>query len=624
MRAYATNKKISVHAIAGTYVVLFGLNASKVARRGLLGFTIEKMNTRGTFKPLRGGARAFANYDAEMFHDSARAPIQSMMWGDYTVGPGRTYKFRVIPVYGAPGNLKPGAAVELQVKTEDPDDGKHAVFFNRGVAGSQAYSRRFGKFMKYYPTEVGFGDNRKVIGKPYIKPEDVPERRAYKWLSRGLEEGMLAFIAQAKGKGWGLRAGVYEFTWKPALQAFVDALDRGADVKIVHHAKNESAYLLKYDRKAAVTTTSTWVDGSKPDAVFKNRYGLKLRHPDSQASAAMRAVGDLGVSGPFRYEALENMLIHRTNTQISHNKFIILLKDGVPQQVWSGSTNFTGGGIFGQSNVGHVVRDPVLARSYMDYWTALSADPKSVAFKEFNTGRYANLAGAAPPGITPIFSPRADVTMLDWYAERMATANSSVFFTTAFTVADQVMDVLTKSAKVPAGRPFARYLLLEGRGGLLRDKIPIIKKCAQNVIAWGDVLKTRSGVDEEGMHIETMTGLNDHVNFVHTKYMLVDPLGEDPLVVSGSANFSEASTVSNDENMLVVRGNERVADIFLGEFMRLFNHFQSRNVRNELSDEKYEAQTMLSPDDSWTKPYYTKGSLEWNERLLFAGPGKML
>jgi phosphatidylserine/phosphatidylglycerophosphate/cardiolipin synthase-like enzyme len=59
--------------------------------------------------------------------------------------------------------------------------------------------------------------------------------------------------------------------------------------------------------------------------------------------------------------------------------------------------------------------------------------------------------------------------------------------------------------------------------------------------------------------------------------MRVDPLGANPLVVSGSANFSHASTMNNDENMLIIRGNSRVADIYLGEFMRLYRHFAFRD-----------------------------------------------
>jgi phosphatidylserine/phosphatidylglycerophosphate/cardiolipin synthase-like enzyme len=76
---------------------------------------------------------------------------------------------------------------------------------------------------------------------------------------------------------------------------------------------------------------------------------------------------------------------------------------------------------------------------------------------------------------------------------------------------------------------------------------------------------------------EQLSGLNIHVRYLNTKYMLVDPLGANPLVVSGSANFGEASTTDNDENTLIIRGNPRVADIYLGKFMRLYRHFAFRD-----------------------------------------------
>jgi hypothetical protein len=58
--------------------------------------------------------------------------------------------------------------------------------------------------------------------------------------------------------------------------------------------------------------------------------------------------------------------------------------------------------------------------------------------------------------------------------------------------------------------------------------------------------------------------------------MLIDPLGTDPIVITGSANFSEASTRDNDENMLILCGNKRVAEICLGEFIRLYHHYAFR------------------------------------------------
>src|SRR6187549_2962033 len=72
--------------------------------------------------------------------------------------------------------------------------------------------------------------------------------------------------------------------------------------------------------------------------------------------------------------------------------------------------------------------------------------------------------------------------------------------------------------------------------------------------------------------------------YIHNKFMLVDPLGSDPLVITGSANFSRPSQRINDENMLVIRGDTRVADIYFGEFMRIFDHLYSRYVVRKIRE----------------------------------------
>jgi len=106
-------------------------------------------------------------------------------------------------------------------------------------------------------------------------------------------------------------------------------------------------------------------------------------------------------------------------------------------------------------------------------------------------------------------------------------------------------------------------------------------------------------------------GLNTHVAYIHSKLLLMDPLGDDPIVVTGSANFSEASTNENDENMLLVRGNTRVADIYFTEFNRLFNHYYFRAVHETMlareasgagvNDES--ASLFLREKDDWVKKY---------------------
>ena len=369
MRTRVKNDRISVQAIAGTEVVLLGINAEDEAINGLLGFQIYKKNgADGKYYPLSGG-RTFETASTNTNSTSQDPPVQSFMWSDYVVQPNLTYTYKVVPVYGTPEDLKPGDALEITISTEDLEDEKNAIFFNRGVAGSQAYSRRFGDYLRWYKVE----DFKGTFLKDFIKPEDIPNREAYIWLSRGLEEAMKGFIDQATDSQYSIRAAVYEFTYIPVIQKFVDALERGVDVKIIHHAKRESSSEMKSNANA--DTTVTYKDGSKTPVSFKNKEVEAKEVKDSVCSAADNALKKIGLKDPKFKAAFDTMMIERKDTTISHNKFIILLKDGKPIQVWTGSTNYTDGGIFGQSNVGHIVRDEAVAQRYLEYWQKLSTDP---------------------------------------------------------------------------------------------------------------------------------------------------------------------------------------------------------------------------------------------------------
>ncbi len=75
----------------------------------------------------------------------------------------------------------------------------------------------------------------------------------------------------------------------------------------------------------------------------------------------------------------------------------------------------------------------------------------------------------------------------------------------------------------------------------------------------------------------------------------------DPLVVSGSANFSENSTTKNDENTLVIKGDHRVADIYFTDFVRLFDHF---SFREWLGGHKKAFNPFLRENGDWVGVYF--------------------
>src|SRR4051812_44538481 len=147
MRVRKVDNKVSVHAIAGTHVVMLGIDMKQTDTVGLLGFAIRRTDPAEDEDYWLEGMRTFeASYpnspDGALV-STRDHPIQDFLWGDFTAKPGRTYTYTVVPVSGKPKKLSYGTGVSIDVHTEKESDGKHAVYFNRGVIGSQAYARNW-------------------------------------------------------------------------------------------------------------------------------------------------------------------------------------------------------------------------------------------------------------------------------------------------------------------------------------------------------------------------------------------------------------------------------------------------------------------------------------------------
>jgi len=295
----------------------------------------------------------------------------------------------------------------------------------------------------------------------------------------------------------------------------------------------------------------------------------------------------------------------RPVSSITHNKFIVLLDAGKPVAVLTGSTNFTEGGIFGHSNVVHIVQDEDIAKSYLDYWKELARDPDNATLSK-KLEQLCDIPAQLPaPGSATLFSPRTSTAALDYYSRIALSAKQGLFMTFAFGMNALFQDAYRN------GTAKLRYALMEKmvlpradkeKEEVERQKIIDLRKKTENVFAIGAFLPTN--MFDHWLQ-EKLTGLNPNVKYLHTKYMLVDPLSEDPIVVSGSANFSENSSTRNDENMLIIRGNTRVADIYLGEFMRLHRHYAFREWASTHIEEADDPQhEYLDQSDHWTKHFF--------------------
>ncbi len=355
---------LSVRAISGSHVVVLAWDMKKdqFDTLNLLGFSIERTEFAGAKIVERyflRGIKRFEDKDkglpAGTPVPTSEHPVQSFQWGDYSAKPSTKYGYRVVPATGAPKvlTLRDDLAVSVDIETEPLYGAVHSIFFNRGVAGSQAYAREFPD--------------------PSPKTND-PQSPQMTWLSRGLYEALIEFIGRAKDSSYGLRAALYEFHYTPVGDAFKAALkDRHVDVKVLYDEPN-------------------YGDENKK---MINHCGLSK------------------VCAP-----------RKTGGAQKHNKFIVLLKDGNPVEVWTGSTNISDGGIFGHSNVGHIIHDAGVAGKYLAYWNELCnpsdtqsadstpfsktrADPAKRALATWTASDTPTPEGETPDGsIVALFSPR--------------------------------------------------------------------------------------------------------------------------------------------------------------------------------------------------------------------------
>ncbi|MFY9830909.1 MAG: phospholipase D-like domain-containing protein [Rhodoplanes sp.] len=579
-----------VFAVSGTNTVSFGIKFDDANTRGLLGFAVERSDPKENERYFMFGFKVFPSVipepDDKTTVKTNDHPIQSFVWDDFTAKPGRKYEYFFYPVKGSPKNLDRSARpIAIEVRTEPLFSTlEHDIFFNRGVASSQAYSRRF--------------ENK--------KPDKLPTKKqaeAREWLSRSLDEALLKFISNAK-KNDTLLCCFYEFRYLPVATAIKEALDRGVNVQLIIDGKvNE-----KKDKKG------------KTQESFPREENLR-----------MLAKAHIPKANVILREAKPN--------NIEHNKFMVLLKGAaqVPTEVWTGSTNISEGGIHGQTNVGHWVRNKDVAEQYRAYWQLLSEDPgakrgddRPAANRKNKEHRTAveelhetpTSIAEVPPGVTTIFSPRSGSAVLDMYAKMVDDAERLSCITLAFGISDVFKNLLGDNTPQS---PIAFFLLEKEDKPNPRSKKRFVGLNAANNVykAWGSYLReplfqwTR----------ETNAGalkLNKHVSYIHSKFLLMDPLSKDPIVVTGSANFSKASTNDNDENMLVIRGDQRVADIYFTEFNRLFYHYYFRSIqettRRLAEDQKRtrdQQSLFLEENDDWIKKY-KRGSLKRKRVEIFA------
>jgi hypothetical protein len=372
-----------VKGYAGTNSVMLAIDLDQSRKKDLIGFAIEKKE--GHFKwqwllnslTFPGMQHNLPEWGAT---PSNLAPLQKFRWADYSVEPGVTCKYKVHLVYGSA--LTQDEVLEVELKTDDGIPKDPHVNFNRAVAASQAFGRKFSDL----DTQLSQEKNLAV--------EQWPTE-AREWLENGLLEAILNFISQAEDEKWALDVAIYEYELKAIVEAIYAAFDRKVTIRVLYHAKKNDEQT--EINESNLTRLPSW--SKKP----------------------------------------------RVTHKIFHDKFIVLSKVDAAgerklQAVLCGSTNFTENGVYRQANVVHVSENKDLAETYETVFNLLWDHPDDVSFAR----KWITANNAVPEGL-PLFagfSPRSKQTDLDAFVKIIQAAEKDLLFATAFKLPERILDAL--------------------------------------------------------------------------------------------------------------------------------------------------------------------------------------
>ncbi|MDX1406842.1 MAG: phospholipase D-like domain-containing protein, partial [Saprospiraceae bacterium] len=312
----------------------------------------------------------------------------------------------------------------------------------------------------------------------------------------------------------------------------------------------------------------------------------------------------------LQHPAIPNaQLFPRVTTKIMHNKFVVLSRitpAGVrtPVAVLAGSTNWTENGCYRQANVVHITRTPSILDNYASMFETLI----TTRTDRGATKRWINKHNEIPafPERFGGFSPRSNFADMTALTNLVDGATRDVLFATAFRLRDDITEALL-------GTPNDQILRL----GIQNSRSQITGTHRDRTARFSAQTLLPGGL--EGWLKETTAKQRGNIR-IHTKTIVIDVTSDAPTVISGSHNFSSSASNGNDENYLIIRRDLDVADVYLCEIMRIYDHYRFRfSAKEQGTAGNPTAPPALVGNDSWTDPYFQPGSLKSADRERFAG-----
>ncbi|MGB8885993.1 MAG: phospholipase D-like domain-containing protein [Candidatus Korobacteraceae bacterium] len=530
---------------------------------GCRGFAVQSKRTRAGQQVTNycHGFVGFSPTDTLDPNNPWKFPVQRYLWWDYSVQPGDVVEYTVIPVIrDSSNNLSLATALASPTTPPLTITGQNtdhiASYFNKGIVASQWVSRALAN-----PAYKG-----QKISAIVQKPGD-PLRNE---LSGSLRPQILQLLQEAKAANGQIFAALYELN-DPELISGMVALGQNCNLLLGNGA---------------------------------------FKPPDNDENKAIRAT----LKPQIRvYDRIVG------SPHFAHNKFVVFCdSNGKPQKVLTGSTNWTCSGLCTQANNGLVIDDAGVAQDYLDAWNryhaAGNAYPPTLAATNSTSTSYQvdgckitpwfvpthlgqdldyarKLINAAKEGILFLFfnpgtfqpdSSPEKWTLLQNILNRHHQDNNAYYNPNLYIkgVVNQEIANLTEppapgkkpptasmDPTVPAPAPVALY----------SSGIEPPQRLSQDVLVPNNIKSKFQDWEQELLGASMVN--------IHSKVIVLDPFGDNPVVMTGSHNLGFKASSENDDNLAIVEGNAPLAAAYAINIIAIFqtyrwNHYVSTNQQS--------------------------------------------
>jgi phosphatidylserine/phosphatidylglycerophosphate/cardiolipin synthase-like enzyme len=434
---------------------------------------------------------------------------------------------------------------------------KIEVYFNRGIVAAQWVSRRLG----ITDDDLKTTSLRKVITTP-----GDPFRE---YLAGPLGARLFEILAKAAKDKSDIYAALYELD-DEQLEAALEKLGKRAHVVLANGSVKKKS---EDQNKAA-----------------RKRLKKKIDLRDRMCSP--RALG--------------------------HNKFLVIENKGKPRWVWTGSQNWTKTGLCTQANNSLLIDDSKLAQEYRKQWDLLEAagDDTPTTLKAANSKGRSLTVGKAKPSLW--FTPTVGQVDLDEAKKTILGANQAILFLMFNPGPKDTLlnSIIAKARKTKKGKRL--YI----RGAINQD--PSTNKNPVQLFDRGNVQNADydtvlpAAIDKTTkFFLREMKKLPQTFAIVHSKVVLIDPFGANPILLTGSHNLGPKASGTNDENLLIIRGAPSLAGAYATNIMAIYNQYRWRFRRQ--TQPKSKQWKGLHDNDTWQNGYLKPGSAALREIDFWVG-----